>query len=311
MDNVEKEQIVEYIKLNVEPGIKIKTGLSGALCHTFIRGLRIEMSKDIDCYRVSRYRSTKGSEITEEVIKNIESEIKLVGKFKIKPSDGKYRIVIEKRESIKDGYLELLKFIFYAEIEGLSDRKNPAYKDKVADAKGKYYSAALAFKTLLDKDLGHIIFSQYRYILYDNAKECGKSIEFKKIEKNLKNKMEKELRKRPNMNLRTKIINEYKKKIKSECHREHVVPCVLIRDRITDMIKNKKSSDEKRLLNNIASLIKRNLVVINITKKQANDLDHEERLKTSMPAGWGGWKNGDIYARLESVGIKYKLYSEK
>ena len=56
MDNVEKEQIVEYIKLNVEPGIKIKTGLSGALCHTFIRGLRIEMSKDIDCYRVSRYR---------------------------------------------------------------------------------------------------------------------------------------------------------------------------------------------------------------------------------------------------------------
>lgn len=80
-------------------------------------------------------------------------------------------------------------------------------------------------------------------------------------------------------------------------HKEHLVPCALIRNRAFDMYHEKKSIDE------VAEMIGRYLRIAHITPGQARHLDHELRLKDIMPPGWD-FESGSVMHRLELGNIK-------
>jgi hypothetical protein len=61
---------------------------------------------------------------------------------------------------------------------------------------------------------------------------------------------------------------------------------------------------EKRPVTEIAQMIKNNLAIVLITNEEADKLDNELDMQTSMPEGW---KFGDdIFARLKVAGIELK-----
>lgn len=82
-------------------------------------------------------------------------------------------------------------------------------------------------------------------------------------------------------------------------HREHLVPCVYLRDHAYSMY-NKGSSVEE-----VAIMLNRLLAIANISKDEAKLLDHELGLKTKMPEHWCQ-RTGSITARLDEAGIKIK-----
>ena len=87
--------------------------------------------------------------------------------------------------------------------------------------------------------------------------------------------------------------------VKGQGHREHIVPCVLIRDKSYEMFNN------GFLIEDVASMIEKNLIIIHITKEERKELD--KIYKTCMP---DGWKFGDNpYLRLEKMGIQIKMYN--
>ena len=63
-------------------------------------------------------------------------------------------------------------------------------------------------------------------------------------------------------------------------HREHAVPCTMLRDKVYTMIKDGDTDDQ------IVDMLKKNLIVVNITEKQAEYLDIKLGLRTTMPKGW-------------------------
>jgi hypothetical protein len=81
------------------------------------------------------------------------------------------------------------------------------------------------------------------------------------------------------------------------CYREHLVPCVYIRDLAFDMFWAGKS------LENVAQMIGRLLRVAKITKEEANRIDHKLKLKVRMPADWNP-ETGSILARLDAAEIR-------
>ena len=90
----------------------------------------------------------------------------------------------------------------------------------------------------------------------------------------------------------------------SEQWREHVVPVVMIKNKVHEMAKNHASPKV------IAEFLKAHLAILIITKKEAHLLDRQltesnESLRTSMPEGWQ-WGQ-DPLARIKAVGITPRL----
>jgi hypothetical protein len=93
-------------------------------------------------------------------------------------------------------------------------------------------------------------------------------------------------------------IGESVSRSKENTYREHIVPCILIYNQAVTM------TMEKRPVTEIAQMIKNNLAIVLITNEEADKLDHELDMQTSMPEGW---KFGDdVFARLKVAGIELK-----
>jgi len=84
-------------------------------------------------------------------------------------------------------------------------------------------------------------------------------------------------------------------------HREHVVPCALIRSESYGMF------NDGYLIEDIAKMIEQNLKIVHITKEERHKLDVELALKITMPEGWSFEQNRP-FARLDTAKIGYKLY---
>lgn len=93
-------------------------------------------------------------------------------------------------------------------------------------------------------------------------------------------------------------IGESVNRTKENTYREHIVPCILIYNQAVTM------TMEKRPVTEVAQMIKNNLAIVLITNEEADKLDNELDMQTSMPEGW---KFGDdIFARLNVAGISLK-----
>lgn len=82
-------------------------------------------------------------------------------------------------------------------------------------------------------------------------------------------------------------------------YREHVVPCIMIHNQAFDMALVNYSAED------IAAMIERHLAIVLITPDEAYKLDCELGLRTEMPQGWQF--GDDVYARLTTAGIEYRL----
>jgi sulfur transfer complex TusBCD TusB component (DsrH family) len=93
-------------------------------------------------------------------------------------------------------------------------------------------------------------------------------------------------------------IGESVKRTKENTYREHIVPCILIYNQAVTM------TMEKRSVTEIAQMIKNNLAIVLITNEEAELLDNELDMQTSMPEGWNF---GDsVFARLTVAQIQLK-----
>jgi len=93
-------------------------------------------------------------------------------------------------------------------------------------------------------------------------------------------------------------IGESVKRTKENTYREHIVPCIMIFNQAVTM------TIEKRSVTEVAQMIKNNLAIVLITNEEAELLDNELDMQTSMPEGW---KFGDsVFARLDTAGITLK-----
>jgi hypothetical protein len=93
-------------------------------------------------------------------------------------------------------------------------------------------------------------------------------------------------------------IGESVKRTKENTYREHIVPCILIYNQAVTM------TMEKRSVTEIAQMIKNNLAIVLITNEEAELLDNELDMQTSMPENW---KFGDsVFARLDVAKIQLK-----
>jgi len=93
-------------------------------------------------------------------------------------------------------------------------------------------------------------------------------------------------------------IGESVNRTKDNTYREHVVPCILIYNQAIAMTLENKSITE------IAQMIKSNLAIVLITNQEADKIDNELDLQTSMPEGWEF--GHDVFARIVAAGIQLK-----
>lgn len=80
-------------------------------------------------------------------------------------------------------------------------------------------------------------------------------------------------------------------------HKEHLVPCAVIRDIANAEFENGASTEE------VATIVERLLKVAYISKSERHKIDFELGLKTRMPAGWD-YRNDSVYARLDTGGVE-------
>ena len=86
-------------------------------------------------------------------------------------------------------------------------------------------------------------------------------------------------------------------------HIEHLVPCVMLRDRAFEMFwEGDGNKDIYEVEKDVARMLEQFLRVAHITPAEANHLDHKLGLKTSMPDGWDFY-TGSVMARLAAAGI--------
>jgi len=93
-------------------------------------------------------------------------------------------------------------------------------------------------------------------------------------------------------------IGESVKRTKENTYREHIVPCIMVFNQAVTM------TMEKRSVTEIAQMIKNNLAIVLITNEEAELLDNELDMQTTMPEGWNF---GDsVFARLDVAKILLK-----
>jgi hypothetical protein len=93
-------------------------------------------------------------------------------------------------------------------------------------------------------------------------------------------------------------IGESVKRTKENTYREHIVHCILIYNQAVTM------TMEKRSVTEVAQMIKNNLAIVLITNEEAELLDNELDMQTSMPENW---TFGDsVFARLDVAKIQLK-----
>ena len=86
-------------------------------------------------------------------------------------------------------------------------------------------------------------------------------------------------------------------------HREHVIPCAALREESIARIKNGATLEQ------ISGFLRRNVVIVEISKEQQKKLDGSERnggvgLKDKMPNGWQ-FDQHCIFARLHKAKITF------
>lgn len=81
-----------------------------------------------------------------------------------------------------------------------------------------------------------------------------------------------------------------------QSYREHPVPCIMIHNELIAMYLRKCSLTE------MAQFLKQHLAIILVHPKEAEKMDSELGLRTTMPEGWT-W-GGNIFARLDSAEVK-------
>jgi hypothetical protein len=93
-------------------------------------------------------------------------------------------------------------------------------------------------------------------------------------------------------------IGESVKRTRENTYREHIVPCIMVFNQAVTM------TMEKRSVTEVAQMIKNNLAIVLITNEEAELLDNELDMQTSMPEGWNF---GDsVFARLDVAKIQLK-----
>jgi hypothetical protein len=93
-------------------------------------------------------------------------------------------------------------------------------------------------------------------------------------------------------------IGESVNRTKENSYREHIVPCIMIFNQAVTMTLEKKSVTE------VAQMVKNNLAIVLITNEEAELLDNELDMQTTMPEGW---KFGDdVFARLKAGNVLLK-----
>lgn len=97
------------------------------------------------------------------------------------------------------------------------------------------------------------------------------------------------------------------KSIKGGGHLEHLVPCALLRDRAFHIL-HQHGGDE-RSIKEVASMLGRFLRVAHITSQEANFIDNELGLKTTMPKDWN-FDTGSVMARLDEGKVILELVPE-
>lgn len=93
-------------------------------------------------------------------------------------------------------------------------------------------------------------------------------------------------------------IGESVNRTKENTYREHIVPCIMIYNEAITMTMDKRPVAE------VAQMIKNNLAIVLITNEEADKLDNELDMQTTMPENW---KFGDsVFARLDVAKIQLK-----
>lgn len=92
---------------------------------------------------------------------------------------------------------------------------------------------------------------------------------------------------------------------KGRGHKEHLVPCALLRDRAFAMFWEGRDAEKdiNETEKDVAEMLERFLAIAHIHPDEAHHLDHELGLKTTMPKGWN-WETGLVEARLIEAEIK-------
>jgi len=80
--------------------------------------------------------------------------------------------------------------------------------------------------------------------------------------------------------------------------KEHIVPCAVMYREVTRLIGEKALSEEE-----IAKLLQKHWKVAHITEEQAQLLDIERKMKSTMPDGWC-FETGDPMERLHQAQIE-------
>jgi hypothetical protein len=87
-----------------------------------------------------------------------------------------------------------------------------------------------------------------------------------------------------------------KNRTNDDTYREHIVPCIMIHNQLIDMCLNGKTLSE------MAQFLKTHLAIVLVTKQEAEKMDIELGMRTSMPDGWN-WGDS-VFSRLEVAGIE-------
>lgn len=93
-------------------------------------------------------------------------------------------------------------------------------------------------------------------------------------------------------------IGESVNRTKENTYREHIVPCILIFNQAVTM------TMEKRSITEVAQMIKNNLAIVLVTNEEAEMMDNELDMQTSMPEGWNF--GDDVFARLRAANVVLK-----
>lgn len=89
-------------------------------------------------------------------------------------------------------------------------------------------------------------------------------------------------------------------------HREHVIPRNVICNRCHEMFRAGSSIEA------VANFIRKHLQIVYISREEQERLDSgkELNLRQRMPDGWS-FESGDLYARLNTAGIKVKFNTNR